>query len=430
MSEHPPFEKNDKIFQTTDPIITSLLDTDFYKLLMLQLIWKFYPDIKVTFSLFNRKQKLHLSDKINESELRAQLDHARSLQITKEEQAWLSNNTFYGKKQIFDPNFLLWLSEFKLPEYELSREKGQYILKFHGLWQDVSLWEIPSLIIISTLYTNTIVNSMSSFSTDLLYAKAKEKLWSKIKQLQNFPGLRIVDFGTRRRHSFLWQRWCIETLKEGLQDSFIGTSNACLAMKYKINAIGTSAHELPMVAAAIAQTDTETRNAPYQIMQKWNSLYDGNLLIGLPDSFGTDSFLENAPSWVAEWEGFRHDSASPIEGGEKIIAWWTKMHCDPLKKILIFSDNLNADSIIHTYKHFENIVQMTFGWGTNLTNDFYGCSPHQSSQIEQLNIVCKVIEANDKPAVKLSDDPSKTTGNTTEIKRYSRIFKTRTYTQN
>ncbi|WP_157140936.1 nicotinate phosphoribosyltransferase, partial [Candidatus Liberibacter asiaticus] len=410
-------------FSTSDPIISSLLDTDFYKILMLQLIWKFYPDIKVTFSLFNRQTQLHLSDKIDESELRTQLDHVRSLRITEKERKWLVENSFYGKKQLFEPKFLSWLSDFQLPEYDLSHKKGQYVLNFHGLWKDVTLWEIPSLIIISTLYSRITVRSMNPFSVDLLYAQAKKKLWSKIIKLKNFSGLKIVDFGTRRRHSLTWQKWCIEALQEGIKDSFLGTSNALLAMNYKINAIGTSAHELPMVAAAITRTDIETQNAPYQMMQQWNRLYDDNLLIVLPDSFGTDFFLEHAPSWMTQWKGFRHDSASPIEGGEKIIAWWKKMNCNPQNKFLVFSDNLDVDSIIYTYKHFENRVQMIFGWGTNLTNDFDGCTPYQNLQTEKLQIVCKVTKANDKHAVKLSDDPAKTTGDISEIKRYLKIFK-------
>ncbi|ADR52098.1 nicotinate phosphoribosyltransferase [Candidatus Liberibacter solanacearum CLso-ZC1] len=424
MKEYSLLKSSSQYFSTPDPIITSLLDTDFYKFLMLQLIWKFYPNINVTFSLFNRQQKLNFSDKIDESELRAQLDYARSLRITEKEKEWLNHNIFYGKKHIFEPNFLTWLSNFQLPEYDLSHKKGQYILKFHGSWKDISLWEIPSLIIINTLYSRTIIRSMKPFYLDLLYAQAKGKLWSKIVKLKEFSGLKIVDFGTRRRHSFAWQKWCIEALQEGITDSFLGTSNALLAMNHAINVIGTSAHELPMVAAAIAQTDIETQNSPYQMMQKWNSLYDDNLLIALPDSFGTDFFLEHAPSWVAKWKGFRHDSASPIEGGEKILAWWEKMNCETHNKILIFSDNLDVDSIINTYKHFENRVPMIFGWGTNLTNDFGGCMPCNNTQIEKLQIVCKVIKANNQHVVKLSDDPVKTTGNTLKIKRYLKLFKT------
>lgn len=118
--------------------------------------------------------------------------------------------------------------------------------------------------------------------------------------------------------------------------------------------------------------------APYQVLKDWNRLYGGNLLIVLPDAFGTAAFLRNAPEWVADWTGFRPDSAPPIEGGEKIIEWWQKMGRDPRKKMLIFSDGLDVDAIIDTYRHFEGRVRMSFGWGTNLTNDFAGCAPKLS----------------------------------------------------
>ena len=65
-----------------DPIVRSLLDTDFYKLLMLQMIWGMYPKVDATFSLINRTTSVRLADEIDEQELREQLDHARSLRFT------------------------------------------------------------------------------------------------------------------------------------------------------------------------------------------------------------------------------------------------------------------------------------------------------------------------------------------------------------
>ena len=56
-----------------DPIVRSLLDTDFYKLLMLQMIRDMYPDQKVTFSVINRSKHVRLAEIIDEGELRAQL---------------------------------------------------------------------------------------------------------------------------------------------------------------------------------------------------------------------------------------------------------------------------------------------------------------------------------------------------------------------
>ncbi|MBO3758576.1 nicotinate phosphoribosyltransferase [Ciceribacter sp. L1K22] len=405
-----------------DPIVRSLIDTDFYKLLMLQMIWKLYPEVDATFELINRTKTVRLADEIDEQELREQLDHVRTLKLAKKEMIWLAGNSFYGRAQIFEPEFLAWLSNLQLPEYDLSRKDGQYQLEFRGKWMETTLWEIPALAIINELRSRAAMRSLGFFTLDVLYARAKAKMWEKVQRLGALPGLRISDFGTRRRHSFLWQRWCVEALKEGIGPAFTGTSNVLLAMDSDLEAVGTNAHELPMVAAALANNDQELAEAPYTILQDWNRLYGGNLLIVLPDAFGTAAFLKNAPEWVADWTGFRPDSAPPIEGGEKIIAWWKKMGRDPRQKLLIFSDGLDVDAIIDTYRHFEGRVRMSFGWGTNLTNDFAGCAPTENAGLMPISIVCKVSEANGRPAVKLSDNPRKATGDAAEVERYLRFF--------
>lgn len=405
-----------------DPIVRSLLDTDFYKLLMLQMVWGLHPNTQVTFRLINRTKTVRIADEIDEAELRAQLDYARSVRFSKREMIWLAGNSFYGERQIFLPAFLEWLRDFQLPPYELAKRDGQYELMFHGPWTHTMMWEIPALAIINELRSRAAMKDYGRFELDVLYARAKAKMWEKVERLRELPGLRISDFGTRRRHSFLWQRWCVEALKEGIGPAFTGTSNVLLAMDSDLEAVGTNAHELPMVVAALAQNDEELAAAPYQVMKDWNRLYGGNLLIVLPDAFGTAAFLRNAPEWVADWTGFRPDSAPPIEGGEKIIDWWKKMGRDPKKKLLIFSDGLDVDAIIDTYKHFEGRARMSFGWGTNLTNDFAGCAPKTIEGLKPISIVCKVSDANGRPAVKLSDNPQKATGDAEEVQRYLKFF--------
>jgi nicotinate phosphoribosyltransferase len=405
-----------------DPIIRSLLDTDFYKLLMLQMIWGLYQDVNVTFSLINRKTSVRLADEIDEGALREQLDHARTLRFGKKELIWLAGNTFYGRKQIFEPEFVAWLENFQLPEYELRKRDGQYELDFHGPWAHTSMWEIPALAIINELRSRAAMRQFGPFALDVLYARAKAKLWDKTERLRRLPELKVSDFGTRRRHSFLWQRWCVEALKEGIGDAFTGTSNVLLAMDTDLEALGTNAHELPMVYAALAETDEELKKAPYRVLQDWQRYYGGNLLIVLPDAFGTASFLKDAPDWVADWTGFRPDSAPPIEGGERILAWWRSKGVDPRTKLLIFSDGLDVDAIEETYRHFEGKVRMAFGWGTNLTNDFEGCAPVPTDRLTAISLVCKATSANGRPAVKLSDNPAKATGDPAEIARYLRVF--------
>jgi len=94
-----------------DPVCRSLLDTDIYKLLMLQTIWREHRDTQVTFSLINRTHSVRLAEEIDEVELREQLDHARSIQLTRREYIWLAGNTFYGKERLFGTDFLNWLNQ-------------------------------------------------------------------------------------------------------------------------------------------------------------------------------------------------------------------------------------------------------------------------------------------------------------------------------
>jgi nicotinate phosphoribosyltransferase len=405
-----------------DPIVRSLLDTDFYKLLMLQMIRHIHPEVQATFSLINRTKSVRLADIIDEGELRAQLDHARTVHFSKKEMIWLAGNSFYGRQQMFSPDFIAWLADFRLPDYELRKADGQYELRFAGPWTHTSMWEIPALAIINELKSRAAMRDKGKFALDILYARAKAKLWGKVERLRELPDLVLSDFGTRRRHGFLWQRWCVEALKEGLGSRFIGTSNVLLAMDADLEAIGTNAHELPMVAAALADSDEKLAEAPYRVLEDWRQHYNGNLLIALPDAFGTTAFLKNAPHWLADWTGFRPDSAPPIEGGEQIIRWWQEQGVDPKTKLLIFSDGMDIDTIEATYRHFHGRVRMSFGWGTNLTNDFRGCAPDGATGLEPISLVCKVTSANGRPAVKLSDNPAKATGDPAEIERYLRVF--------
>ena len=405
-----------------DPIVRSLLDTDFYKLLMLQMIRHLYPDVQATFTLINRSRTVRLADTIDEGELRAQLDHARTVRFAKKELIWLAGNSFAGQERMFAPDFLAWLADFQLPDYDLRRVDGQFELQFAGPWTHTTMWEIPALTIVNELRSRAAMRDMGRFTLDVLYARAKARLWDKVERLRALPDLVLSDFGTRRRHGFLWQRWCVEAVKEGLGDRFIGTSNVLLAMDNDLEAIGTNAHELPMVIAALANDDAELRAAPYRVLDEWRRHYGGNLLIALPDAFGTAAFLADAPDWVADWTGFRPDSAPPIAAGDEIIRWWQAHGRDPKTKLLIFSDGMDVDTIEATYRHFHGRVRMSFGWGTNLTNDFRDCDPDGMAGLEPISLVAKVTRADGRPAVKLSDNPSKATGDPAEIERYLRIF--------
>ena len=403
-----------------DPIVRSLLDTDFYKLLMCQSIFRNKPDTSVTFSLINRNKNIKLAELIDEDELREQLDHIRSLSLSRGESTWLRGNTFYGKRQMFRSDFMEWFEKLKLPPYHLEKKAGQYELTFEGSWPEVMLWEVPALSVLMELRGRAVLNKMAKFELEVLYARAMTKLWEKIENLRHIDDLKIADFGTRRRHSFLWQDWAVQAMLEGLEDKFIGTSNCLIAMKRDIEAIGTNAHELPMIYSALAKNDEELANAPYQVLADWHEEHDGNLRIILPDTYGTEAFLKRAPDWLKQWTGIRIDSGDPVEGTEAAIAWWQNKGENPEDKLVIFSDGLDTSMIKFLHEKFNGRVKVSFGWGTNLTNDFrYLVS---DGSLDAFSLVCKPIKANDRSTVKLSDNLNKALGPSEEINRYKRVF--------
>ena len=307
-----------------DPIVRSLLDIDFYKLLMAQFVLRNASDVSVKFSVLNRSSKTRLADIIDEGELREQLDHIRDLSLSKGESTWLRGNLFYGKRAIFRPSFIDWLEKLKLPEYEIRKKDGQFEISFEGSWAEVMFWEVPVLSVLTELRSKAVLKNMGRFELQVLYARAMTKLWEKIEQLKSFDGMRIADFGTRRRHSFLWQDWCVQAMCEGMGSKFIGTSNCLIAMRRELEAIGTNAHELPMIFSALAKTETELKQAPYKVLEDWHEEHDGNLRVILPDTYGTQNFLNNAPDWLASWTGIRIDSGDPEIGAQHAIDWWQK----------------------------------------------------------------------------------------------------------
>lgn len=435
-----------------DPIVRSLLDTDFYKLLMLQFIWKHYPKTRVSFSVLNRTRAVRLADMFSRAELAHQMEHVRRLRFRRSELVWLAGNTFYGRRGIFEPSFLEWLErDFRLSDYEISVKDGQYDLNFDGLWTETTMWELYALPILSELKTRASLKSLREFGLDILYARAKTKLWSKIERLRGVPDLSVADFGTRRRHSFLWQEYVVTVMAANLGSAFTGTSNAFLAHKHDLEAIGTNAHEIPMVLAALAPDDEALRDSQYRTLELWQNTYEGALRIMLPDTFGTTQFLENAPEWTADWTGQRIDSKNPYVAGDEYIEWLERHGRNPHDKLIIASDALDVDDILGLHAYFDGTIacglapsefssaadfldrkkwtpgrriRFSSGWGTLLTNDFRDCNPEGGNGFDPISLICKVSTVEGRPAVKLSDNCAKAIGPPSEIERYRRVFGT------
>jgi nicotinate phosphoribosyltransferase len=249
----------------------------------------------------------------------------------------------------------------------------------------------------------------------------------------------------------LWQEYVVVAMAANLGSSFIGTSNAFLAHKHDLEAIGTNAHEIPMVMAALAPDDVALKASQYRVLELWQQTYEGALRVLLPDTFGTTQFLQGAPDWVAGWTGQRVDSKDPYAAGDEYIDWLKSRGQDAREKLLIASDTLDVDSILglHAYfggtlatgvaaKHFRSAadfgdrakwtpgrrIRVSAGWGTLLTNDFRGCNPNDGGAFDPISLICKVSNVEGRPAVKLSDNYSKALGPPGEVERYRGVFGT------
>ena len=431
-----------------DWIIRSLLDVDFYKFTMGYFIWKFYRGVEVEFKFINRHLYIPVADIIDEGELRRELDHVRTLRLRRTDIYYLRGMDIYGEA-MFPDEYLEFLAKLQMSPYKLVRDGQQYRLSFTGPWEIVTFWETIALAIISELFYRKLLASMaemgSASETNLrvLYARATDKIYGKLRRLKGYPNIRFADFGQRRRHSFLWQQFVIQMAQEVMGRQFTGTSNTWMAFNQDLVPIGTNAHELPMVLTALADTDEEKHDAQYEVLRRWGALFPQKALrIMLPDTYGSRQFFKQMPRDLApviarEWRGMRSDSGSPIEEGSLFLDWLKEYDASPKERLLIPSDGLDVESMVNIDSYFLDKTDVSYGWGTKFTNDFDGCHPRGNERAvingrgasltwDELltghSFVCKVASANGKPAIKLSNNPNKATGPKEEIERYKRIF--------
>lgn len=393
--------------KNSKPIIRSLLDADYYKFTMMMLAFLFFRWIPVVFGFKNRTKKVFLPGIIKEKDLRAQLDAVRAIKgITEEEAGYLR-----GLK-IFAEAFIDFLRNLVLPEYLLTRTEEGYEITFSGFWPEVSLWETICLSIVNQLYYRALLKKMGKAERRAVYAEGKKRLAEKIRILKANPDIRFIEFGTRRRFSREWQAYVVATLIREVPDQILGTSNVALAMQLGSKPIGTFAHEMFMVFSGIFRDDLQASHN--KVLQYWWNLYGEALSIALTDTYGSDFFFRDmTPEQARQWRGLRHDSGDPIQFGEKAIRFYEGYGIDPREKTIVFSDGLDIDGIVKIQNHFRGRIKVSFGWGTNLTNDL---------GLDALSLVIKVTRACGHGTVKLSDNLAKSMGGSELEALFKRIF--------
>ncbi len=381
-----------------EPIITSILDNDQYKLSMGQAaMYQGYDRIDVGYKLIDRDRTNYpqgFAELVQE-----QVRHMANLRLTPAERAFLERKCGHYLR----PSFIDWFSHYRYnpDEVTVSQEDGKLSITVEGPWYRTIYWEVPLLAIVSELYFKVM-----GLAPELGY---EEKAYQKAVRLRD-AGARYADFGTRRRHSKEVHDTVVGENVRGGGEAFIGTSNIWLAMKYDLTPIGTHAHEWFMAHAGMFGYRMATQIA----LRTWANEYQGSLGTALTDTFTTDVFLrEFGPYYAKLFDGMRQDSGDSLVFADKAVAHYKKYGINPLHKSIVFSDSLTVDRVIEILEYCLGKIQCFFGIGTHLTNDV----GHRA-----LNIVMKLFyiirpeEPNRKiHTIKLADDRGKESDDPEEV---------------
>ncbi|PAU53598.1 nicotinate phosphoribosyltransferase [Pseudomonas sp. PIC25] len=373
-----------------DRIVQNLLDTDFYKLTMMQAVLHNYPNAEVEWE-FRCRNREDLRPYL--AEIRYQLERLAELEITADQLAFLERIPF------MKPDFIrfLRLFRFDLRYVQTGIENDQLFIRLRGPWLHVILFEVPVLAIISE------VRNRYRYR-DVLIEQVRERLYEKLDWLrreasvEELAEFQLADFGTRRRFSYRVQEEVVHILKRDFPGRFVGTSNVHLAREFDLKPIGTMAHEWLM---AHQQLGPRLIDSQIAALDCWVREYRGLLGIALTDCITMDAFLRDFDLYFAKlFDGLRHDSGDPLAWAEKAIAHYHKLGVDPRTKTLVFSDALDLPKALAIFRALRGRIQVSFGIGGNLTCDIPG--------VEPMNIVLKMTACNGQPVAKISDAPGKT----------------------
>lgn len=371
-------------------IVQNLLDTDFYKLTMMQAVLHNYPNAEVEWE-FRCRNAEDLTPYL--AEIRYQIERLAELEVTADQLAFLERIPF------MKPDFIRFLGLFRFnPRHvQTGIEDGQLCIRLRGPWLHVILYEIPLLAIISE------VRNRYRYR-EVLLEQASERLYQKLDWLRaeasasELQGFQVADFGTRRRFSFRVQEQMVKIMKRDFPGRFVGTSNVHLARELDLKPIGTMAHEWLM---AHQQLGPRLIDSQIAALDCWVREYRGLLGIALTDCITMDAFLRDFDLYFAKlFDGLRHDSGDPLQWAEKAIAHYEKLGIDPMSKTLVFSDGLDFEKSLQLYRALCGRIHVSFGIGTKLTCDIPG--------VEPMNIVIKMTACNGQPVAKISDAPGKT----------------------
>lgn len=371
-------------------IIKSLLSQDLYKLSMLQVFFREFPEATAKYRFKCRNEDVNLLP--FRKEIEEELDQLCDLRFTVDELDYLDTIRF------FSPAFVDYLEDFNLKRryIDVGEKDGKLNIVMEGPITAVSPFEIFVLKIVHEVYTLC----MNPPDENIL-AAGRNRLFQKICDFRCFEAANgfkptVIDFGGRRAYTTDWHEYVVRNLADA--GVIIGTSDVDLARRLNIKPIGTFAHEYVQTFQGLGVCPVmESQSVAFQT---WANVYRGDLGIALSDTLGDAKFLVDFDPYFAKlFDGVRHDSGDPTVWGEMMIQHYKAFNIEPTTKTLVFSDGLDFPKMFDLAKHFHGRIKTSFGIGTNLTNDL---------GVPALQNVIKQVECNGNPTAKLSNNPSKT----------------------
>lgn len=373
-------------------MIKSMIDDDLYKFAMQRVVLDHWPSAIAEYRFHNRKTS-DLFTKSMVGTINERVEQMADLSLTTLEDEWLDETCAW-----FPPDYRSYLRAYRFNPDEVQiwhGERDTLNVRVRGPWHSAIRWEVPLLATISEVFFETHHEWDHTGQAEQAIEKG-----NRLCKGQCY----FADMGTRRRRSYRSQKIVVNALKH--LSNFVGTSNMHFAHVCNVKPIGTMAHEIFMAISVLMGS----RHANRFTLEKWNETYMGNLGIALPDTFGANSFFGDFDGVLARlFDGVRHDSGNPYKFGEAVIKHYERLNIDPRGKAIVFSDSLYIELCLQLLERFDGRIKVSFGIGTNLTNDY-------PIARRPLNMVIKMHSINDIPVVKLSDDPGKTVGDADAVR--------------
>lgn len=367
----------------------SILDQDTYKISMGAAVLMLYPKTVVKYKFTDRKPLIPWTEEAV-NVLQGKINDLSKLFLTNEEKEWGINAMPW-----INPGFWDFLANYRFNQNEVKLwlKDGKLSIDIEGLWIRTIFWEVPLMALVCETYYEVLDKAWSEDGQE-------EKMIKKVNYLAK-NNVKWADFGTRRRRNFAAQERVVRIAKSF--HNFTGTSNMYLAFKHGVKATGTMAHEWIMGHAALFSL----RHANRYALQAWNNVYKGDLGTALPDTYGTDAFLNDFDGVLARlFDSVRHDSGDPYVWAEKMINHYKKLGISG--KTLGFTDGNTVETAVEINEWLKTKnMPCWFGIGTSMSNDY---------DTKSLSIVIKLVEVDNIKVVKLSDQPEKASGDADAIR--------------